>query len=106
MKESIKELFSEKGRNSKSRFFNIAFLVLVILSSLGHFIEIASQDKTSLLATILKYLSPFLILILFGVSLSNIIRRLHDLDKNEWWALICIIPYVNLIFLVYLLFSN
>lgn len=32
------------------------------------------------------------------------IKRLHDLDRSGWWYLLCLIPLVNIIMAIYLLF--
>ncbi len=33
-------------------------------------------------------------------------RRLHDLGKSGWYSLLCLVPYINLIVLIYLLLKN
>ncbi len=34
-------------------------------------------------------------------NLAVTVRRLHDLDKSGWWVLICLIPLVGLVVLIY-----
>lgn len=46
---------------------------------------------------------PILIAAMVG-NWMILIRRLHDLDKSGWWSLVYFIPYVNIIFSLYVLF--
>ena len=47
---------------------------------------------------------PILIAVCVGGYMLAI-RRLHDLNKSGWWTLIFLIPYVNLIFSLYVWFA-
>lgn len=38
-------------------------------------------------------------------NITLMIRRLHDLDKNGWFALIALVPVVGFIFSIYLFFA-
>lgn len=40
--------------------------------------------------------------VVYTVSLE--VRRLHDMEKSGWWALLQLIPIVNFFFFVYLFF--
>ena len=52
-----------------------------------------------------QQLGIFLILfIVIPLILANICRRLNDIGKSRYFALITFIPFVNLIFILYLLF--
>ena len=49
--------------------------------------------------------APLVILfIIIPLVLANICRRLNDIGKSRYFALITFIPFVNLIFILYLLF--
>lgn len=39
------------------------------------------------------------------MSIGFAVRRLHDLDKSGWWWLLMLIPLVNLIVFLYILFA-
>ena len=38
-------------------------------------------------------------------NLAIIVRRLHDLDRPEWWAVGIFIPLINIVLALYLLFA-
>lgn len=38
------------------------------------------------------------------VTLAPIIRRLHDMNRTGWWSLLGLVPYVNGIFVLFLIF--
>jgi hypothetical protein len=36
----------------------------------------------------------------------NHVKRLHDLNKSGWWALLFFVPFVNVVFLFYLFLAK
>lgn len=102
-KEAVfKELFfTSKGRlNRKSYIYRNFFLsfvlniIRIILAVLAAYI-----DALELLFTGLLY-----VLGIFGfvAGIMMLARRLHDLDKSDWWMLLFCVPLVNILF--YILF--
>jgi len=55
-------------------------------------------------AFILSSLVLYIALIYFSITFG--IRRLHDIDKSGWWILLLLIPIVNIIFGLYILFAK
>lgn len=53
---------------------------------------------------IMLALSLFTIGIIFWIFVCIGIKRLHDLDQTGWFLLVTVIPVVNLIFCLWLLF--
>ena len=45
-------------------------------------------------------------LVFAAFSVSLIIRRLHDIGKTGWFILLAFIPFLNIIFVLYLLFTK
>lgn len=45
-------------------------------------------------------------IVLLALSVSLYARRLHDVGKSGYWALVSFVPLMNLIFFVYLLFRT
>src|SRR5690348_2945671 len=39
------------------------------------------------------------------MSVGFMVRRLHDMDKSGWWSLLILVPLVNLIFWLFLIFA-
>ena len=70
----------------------IAFLTAFILALMG-----SAEDDIQIIIQIV------IIPAMYSFPLLTI-RRLHDLDKSGWLYLIMLVPIINLIFLVYLLF--
>ena len=95
----IQKIFSLNGRlNRKPYFFgNLALgLISFIFKSI-------MENSPGILTSILGFIVGVAIII---GSVSLIVRRLHDLDKGGLWALIMLIPIVDFIFSLYLLFAK
>ena len=67
------------------------------------------STAVGLIATFLK--SGAVSMLVYVISLAAVIpsfmlgiRRLHDLDRPAWWCVGCIIPLVNMVLGIYLLF--
>jgi uncharacterized membrane protein YhaH (DUF805 family) len=58
----------------------------------------AAMSMATMLVIGVFYLATFVISIMFGK------RRLNDLNRSGWWFLLFLIPLVNLIFAIYILF--
>lgn len=87
---------SYSGRIDRSEFF--LFIVawkLVVLIFWGFTISV-SKEAISLLFNLF-------LLISFFYPLSFIIRRLHDLNISGIWFFLILIPFINLLFLLFLL---
>ena len=92
-----KMFFSFDGRLNRKPFI-LGNLALWVISSIFGFIMNGSD---STLISILGFVAG---LALIAGSISLIVKRLHDLDKNGLFALILLVPIVNFFFELYLLF--
>ena len=105
---TIKEkFFSTEGRLNRWRYFTRSIWLLVpsvilIFMFLGSSSngQTHSNASTSLIAVLIVY---ELIGIVPGVMLG--IRRLHDLNLSGWFWLIFLVPYVNIVFGLYMIFA-
>ena len=67
------------------------------------------STAVGLIATFLKIRSITMLISVVSLAAAIpgfmlVIRRLHDLDRPTWWCIGCIIPLVNMVLAVYLLF--
>ena len=101
----MKKLFSYKGRMKRGEFA-LLHLFYILLGGLGlGFIYIGTTLSFAL--DILLIAIGLLVFLLIGaIYFSAVVKRLHDLNHNGWFLLICLIPYINVIFWLYLLFRK
>ncbi len=55
----------------------------------------------SLIISLIPIVNLIVGLISFIPGIAVCVRRLHDIGKSGWWLLLCLIPIVNLILLVW-----
>ncbi len=97
-------LFSFEGRVNRGKFWLV--LIPLFLISFGLQVGIiVSMDNMSrgdsntmgfIIMSALFYIPALWILI------ATYVKRWHDLDKSGWWSLILLIPWVNLLIILYL----
>lgn len=117
--DSKTTLFSWTGRVGRLHYFSYFSIVLIFGGVLwwsllfNVFLKMENStarnfswylhDTKHVLSLTLIALTP-LLLIIFGICLSLTIRRLHDLNRSGWFALLLIVPLINFILLLILLF--
>ena len=94
--ESIKWLFSFKGRSSRLQFWKVyiglalGFIPWVLMLNANTVaIEFAAEGIGMLAAV------PF-----FWIMFTSQIRRWHDRDKSAWWSLLSAIPWLGWVWVV------
>lgn len=93
----VKRLYS--GRIGSLSYF------LGTLLSWGCFWLMGELPKTIPSSTIVFAIEMAIILALFVFMFSVFVRRLHDLDKSGWLSLLTLVPLVNVIMGIILLFK-
>ena len=83
------------GRLNRQPYI-IGYLIISFISAILTYL---TKDSTSTLITIFVGIIGILMSI---TLLTLIVRRLHDLDKGGWFALILLIPFVSFLFSIYL----
>lgn len=100
------EIFTTEGRLNRLRYLKYMVL-LALIGGLATFV-------TSCMATFLTgshesaLVNIVTVVWAIAATVGNVmlvIRRLHDLDKSGWFALIAIIPLIGFIFSIYLFFA-
>jgi uncharacterized membrane protein YhaH (DUF805 family) len=84
--------FTSKGRDRRLSFI----LTQLVVGGVG-----------SLIITFLNNWVVLQIPVVIIVSLTllrSIVRRLHDLNRSEWWALLALVPIINVFMAIYLIF--
>lgn len=93
----LNEIFTTNGRLNRllyAKYFLILFIASVIVNGL----VVAVTDEG-----FFRYILSSVLSLPFAVGNFMIgIRRLHDLDKNGWLIILAIVPFINVIFELYL----
>lgn len=97
-------IFPRTGRLNRARYIKyfIGLLLLsAIVTAILNFVAITiSGDSNSLLVKVVSYAVN---LVFFVGYVGLVIRRLHDLNKDNWMAVLTLIPIVNLLLGIYLM---
>lgn len=109
-------LSKDKPTNASGRFGRLSYLAWLFLSSVifmiiigvlvaifGLFIDPQHPESISTPAIILVVI---LYIAFIYFSIIFMIRRLHDRNHSGWLALLMLVPLVNVIFAIYLLFAK
>ncbi len=104
MNNFLKIYLTTQGRLNRLRYFKYGlilgistFIVSVILQVVATLIT-GSED-----GFVVQAIAVSISVIWFLGYITLVIRRLHDLDKKDIWAIGALIPYVNFAFGIYLL---
>ena len=105
--EFLSKVYTTDGRLNRLRYFKYQVILTILSALVGAMIGFASGlltggDPTSMLFTVPTGICSFIASI-GGIMLS--IRRLHDLNKSGWFMLLSLVPLVNVIFWLYILFA-
>ena len=92
--QTLNTIFTMKGRLNRWRYVTKSLKIMAMMFVAGIVSAIASP------------VGGIMFLALFFGGLAISVRRLHDLNKSGWWMLISFIPYVDVIFALYLLFAK
>ena len=88
-------VFSGRARRKEYWLFVLLYVILalvaIIIDSVVGTFDPESGYGLIFILTILGLLIP---------SIAALVRRLHDIDKSGWWALLLIIPIAGLALLV------
>ena len=101
--ELLEKIYTTEGRLNRLRYLKYQVLWTIISTVIGFILGLTggflSGDPDSALIVVPTGIWSFIAGV-GGIMVS--IRRLHDLDKTGWWLLIALIPFVNIIFALYL----
>ncbi|WP_457561902.1 DUF805 domain-containing protein [Caminibacter pacificus] len=92
-------LFSFKGRINRLKYFAI-MLGLFLVSLAPDFVCKNNPDSSICMIFLL------LVIPMIWVNFAIIVKRFHDLNRSGWWALLMLVPVVNFIIGLFLLFKK
>lgn len=90
----LDKIFTTEGRLNRWNFFTKSLKILALY--------VVGSICTGIFAPV----GAIMLLAAFIGNIMLMVRRLHDLDKSGWWNLIILIPYVDIIFGLYLTFAK
>lgn len=98
---SILDFFSTKKRLNRKKYI---LRLLILCAFLIAVITVFAITDTMLQIPAFMPLAMLAASIIFWISfLMATICRLHDLGRSGWWCVILFVPYVNLVFAIYLI---
>ena len=92
-------LLSFRGRLSASAYV-VSLGGLIVLTSISYYILLPMCMFLPGFIKVLAMIGYILLLTWIGIAIT--VRRLHDLGHNGWWFLICLIPFLNVLLIIYL----
>jgi uncharacterized membrane protein YhaH (DUF805 family) len=97
------QLFSFHGRIGRCRYlaYSVALtLILMLVSTLANVVLVRLlRSTTALIVFGLIWYLPFAVIVF-----SMAVRRLNDLNRAGWWSLLYLVPGVNLLVWLWLIF--
>ena len=89
-------LFSLKGRIRRTQYWLTHFCLSLLM--------VPSRISGDNMSDGVAIYTLIIIIPFIWISITNSVKRLHDLGKSGWLALLFLIPVVNLIFGIYVAF--
>ncbi len=112
MVDIFKIYFSSEGRIARLPYFlyslgiGVVSAIILVGSSALEKHSVPEPNQTDLLLLIVAILAFVIFIAMVVAGFILVIKRLHDLDHSGWLSLIGLVPLVNLIFGLYLLFAK
>lgn len=92
-----------KGRLNRSTFF-LGWLVFVVFVAVFSLIALTVTNGLSHVTFVSGLILGCVLLALYVYFFSLAARRFHDTGRSGWHVLILLIPYINLLVLLFLFF--
>ncbi len=99
-------IFTTNGRLGRMRYIAYAFalallgqLLIGLMGGMGAVMQSETGGTLSVIGIAVVYIAVIVVSIMLAV------QRLHDLDKTGWLYLLMLVPILNLIFGLYMLFA-
>ncbi len=109
MDKILNAYFSHRGRLGRLNYFLYSLALGIFCAIFFGGMQFVlppenAQQTASGMEIVFALLMLIVALVVLFASVILAIKRFHDLDKSGWWYLIAIIPIVNILVGIYLLF--
>jgi uncharacterized membrane protein YhaH (DUF805 family) len=83
--------FSVQGRTSRKAYWLFYILPVVLTGAVLGFL--ISRVHIPALSALLLLIALAPLLVWVGIAVS--VKRLHDIGRSGWWAVLCFVPYLD-----------
>ena len=100
----LEKIFTTQGRLNRLpylKYFLGLLLVSILLNAVLTFVFTILTGSAE--GTLFNIISVILAVPVSVASIMCAIRRLHDLNRSGWFVILALIPFVNVLFEIYLL---
>jgi len=106
-------MISFKGRLSRKAFLIQSvivgltqFLNVIVISFVQKSLAASTDTSLALLSLPISLISIVISICVVIFSISISIKRWHDIGKSGWWTLTTLIPAINIVVWIYLIFKK
>lgn len=99
-------VFSVNGRLGRLRYLAYGFAIALVgqvliglMGGMGAVMQNEAGSALSIIGMVVVYIA------IVAISVMLAVQRLHDLDKTGWLYLLILVPILNIIFGLYMLFA-
>ena len=103
----MKSLFSFNGRIGRLQYV----MTIILLKIITVFMELILRPISKQVSNKNTFIIIFIFVLIWSIAaltitLAATAKRLRDIDSNPWFALLILIPFVDLILFLYLAFKK
>jgi len=99
-------VYTTEGRLGRLRYlaysFGLSFLIQMIATITGAISVVLPQEIGAILAMIILIVAYIMLIV---TSIFIMIKRLHDVNRSGWLLLLLLVPLINIILGLYMLFA-
>jgi uncharacterized membrane protein YhaH (DUF805 family) len=93
--------FNGRARRKEYWMYTLINVVIILVLEIAGFAMMKNALGTIILGVMGLYCLATLL-----PSIAVAIRRLHDTGRSGWWLLVCVIPLVSLVLLVFMFLDS
>lgn len=101
----MNELFSYAGRLNRLPYLIRTMFLYIVPALIVRYANAWSDQQVNPPLLLAKVLLVGVVIVVI-VSWLQAVKRLHDLDMSGWYTLIFLVPVLNVVFQLYLLFKK